>query len=571
MAFREVDVVEVREVLRGWLEGAGLRTVAARAGVDRKTARRYVEAAQAAGLSRDAGPAAVDDELVGVVVGAVRPARPNGHGAAWETLLGREDQIRGWVKGGEGQPPLSIVKIEELLARSGCSVPYRTLHRFAVARCGFAVADTTVRVVDGEPGVECQIDFAQMGFILDAETGRRRRVHALVFTAAYSRHMFVWLTYSQTLVAVIAGCEAAWAFFGGVFKVLIPDNLRAVVADPDAVNPRLSVGWLDYTQHVGCATDPARVRHPRDKPKVERAVQFVRGNFWAGETFADLEQAQARVVDWCAHRAGMRIHGTTAARPAEVFAQVESRCLLTVPAAYDVPTFTRAKVHRDFHVEVARSLYSAPQHLLGQYLGARADRELVKLFHGGVLVSTHPRQRPGGRSTHEADLPAERAGYAMRDLTKLIATAANHGQNIGTYAERLLDDPLPWTRMRSVYRLLGLVRRYGPDPVEAACSRSLDLDVVSVTKIASMLAKATETNPPVRPAAAGPPAGRFARDPGEYAMAGGTQLTLIRGGVAEQETVSLRPPRARPVPLPAPRQVDRSIRSVATSPGSCGH
>ena len=90
MGFREVSVVEVREVLRAWLEGHGLRRVAERAGVDRKTARRYVAAAEAAGLARDAGVEAVADELVGVVVDAVRPSRPNGHGESWETLLGYE-------------------------------------------------------------------------------------------------------------------------------------------------------------------------------------------------------------------------------------------------------------------------------------------------------------------------------------------------------------------------------------------------------------------------------------------------------------------------------------------------
>lgn len=390
-----------------------------------------------------------------------------------------------------------------------------------------------MRVVDGEPGVECQVAFAQMGFILDAETGKKRRVHALIFTAGYSRHMFVWLTYSQTLSAVIAGCEAAWEFFGGVFKVIIPDNLRAVVADADAVNPTLSTGWLDYAQHAGFATDPARVRKPKDKPKVERAVQYVRGNFFAGETFIDLVDAQTRVVTWCSRTAGMRTHGTTAARPAEVFTQDEQRCLLPVPAGYDVPTFTRVKVHRDFHVEVARALYSIPEAWLGLYLDARADSALVKLFHRGQLVKTHPRQPPGGRHTEAEDLPAEKAGYALRDLTKLIAAAAGHGVNIGIYAQRLLDDPLPWTKMRAVYRLLGLVRRYGPEPVEAACATSLDLDVVSVTKIASMLEKATEKDRPALPAAAGSPTGRFARDPGEFAMAGGaTQLTLIPGGLA---------------------------------------
>src|SRR5881409_739343 len=116
--------------------------------------------------------------------------------------------------------------------------------------------------------------------------------------------------------------------------------------------------------------------------------------------------------------------------------------------------------------------------------------------------SSTPREEPGrdGWSTDRADLPEHKAGYALRDLSRLIAVCAGHGENIGIYAERLLDDPLPWTRMRSVYRLLGLVRRYGPGPVEAACSRSLDLDVVSVSKIAAMLAKATEREQPVLPA-----------------------------------------------------------------------
>jgi len=532
VGFREVSVVEVREVLRGWLQGAGLRKAAQRAGVDRKTARRYVEAAEVEGLTRGDDVGALTDELIGAVVTAVRPARPDGHGASWGALLSREAEIKAWVAGGNGHDPLSIVKIEELLARQGCRVPYRTLHRFAVERCGFRVKSHTVRVADGEPGVECQIDFAQMGFIVDPDTGKRRRVHALIFTAVMSRHMFVWLTYSQTLTAMIAGCERAWGFFNGVFKVLIPDNLRAVVTAADPVNPRLSTGWLDYAQHVGFATDPARVRTPQDKPRVERVVQYVRGNFWVGETFTDLEDAQSRVETWCAERAGMRIHGTTAQRPLEMFNELEAPCLLAVPEPYDVPVFSRVKVHRDFHVEVARALYSVPEQWIGQHLDARADSEVVKLYSRGRLVKTHPRQRPGGRSTDRIDLPEHKAGYAMRDLTQLIATCAGHGQSIGIYAERLLDDPLPWTRMRSVYRLLGLVRRYGPGPVETACSRSLDLDVVSVTKVASMLDKAIEREQPVLPLAAGSPTGRFARDPAQYALPGLTHLTLIRGGVS---------------------------------------
>ena len=123
--------------------------------------------------------------------------------------------------------------------------------------------------------------------------------------------------------------------------------MKAIVTDPDPVNPRLSQGWLDYAQHVGFGTDPARVRSPRDKPKVERAVQYVRGNFWAGEVFTSLEEAQQRAVVWCAERAGMRIHGTLQARPAEVFDEHEAGVLLPVPPAYDVPVFKTVKVHRE--------------------------------------------------------------------------------------------------------------------------------------------------------------------------------------------------------------------------------
>jgi len=510
MAFREVAVTEIREVLRGWLAGAGLRRVAEQAGVDRKTARRYVAAAVEAGLARDGGTGQLSDELMGQVAQAVRPVRPGGHGQAWEQLEARRAQIEAQVKAG-----LSVVKIGVLLERQGIVVPYRTLHRFCVERCGFGKTAATVRVADGEPGAECQLDFGYLGLLADPVTGRQRKVHALIFTACYSRHMFVWLSFTQTLAAVIAGCEAAWVFFGGVFKVLVPDNASAIVADADAVNPRFTAGWLDYAQARGFATDAARVRSPKDKPKVERAVQYVRGNFFAGEHFAGLADAQARAEAWCRQVAGLRIHGTIAARPAEVFTEREAAALLRPPAElYDVPVFARVKVHRDFHVEVGRALYSAPKEYLGCHLDARADSALVKLFHRGQLVKVHPRQQPGRRSTDPADLPAHKTTYAMRDVASLARAARRHGDAIGAYAGRLLDTDLPWTKMRQVYRLLGLVRRYGPGPVETACARALEFDVVNVTKIASMLDKATENAaPPPRPAAAA--AARFARDPAE--------------------------------------------------------
>jgi transposase len=249
-------------------------------------------------------------KLIGAVVAAVRPARAWGHGAAWEALLPVGAQITDWVKAG-----LVLTNIHGKLTRRGVLVPYRTLHRFAAGRCGFGRRQPTLRVADGEPGVECKLDFGRLGLLADPETGRRRAVHGLIFTAVYSRHQFVWLSFSQTLAAVIEGCAAAWAFFGGCFKVLIPDNMSPVVTDADPVNATFTVGWLDYAQARGFGTDPARVRSPKDKPRVERNVQYVRQSWFRGEQFTDLADAQRRaevVVPHDRWAAGARHHRTAA-------------------------------------------------------------------------------------------------------------------------------------------------------------------------------------------------------------------------------------------------------------------
>ena len=353
--------------------------------------------------------------------------------------------------------------------------------------------------------------------MLDPVTGRRRAVQALIFTAVYSRHVFVWLCFTQTLADVIAGCEAAWRFFGGVFRVLIPDNLKPVVANADPINPTFTVGWLDYAQARGFGTDPARVRSPKDKPRVERVVQYVRGNFFAGESFVDLADAQRRVEVWCRTTAGLRVHGTTAQRPAEHFAADEQSLLLPpLETPYDVPVFASPKVAPDRHVEIGRALYSVPGELIGQRVQARADSRLVKIYARGQLIKTHPRKPPGGRSTDPADYPVGQVEYALRDVQTLKRKAAAAGTSVGVYAARLLDVPLPWTSMRAVYRLLGLTRSYGPAAVDAACARALEIDVVDVRKIARILEQAGEQQPAPTAAKVVGGAARFARDNTEF-------------------------------------------------------
>lgn len=532
MAFREVRVFEIREVLRLWLRGEGLRSIERLGPVDRKTARRYVAAAVECGLVRPGGEEQLSDELLGSVCERVRPHRREGHGEAWAALAANHDQLATWLT----KDGLSVVKAGELLARRGVVVPQRTLHRYAldVLGVGRSARGSTVRVADGEPGAELQVDFGRMGLVPDPEAGRSRVAHALIFTACYSRHCFVYLTFRQSLDEVIAGFEAAWAFFGGIFAVVIPDNMATIVDRADSTEPRLNQAFTEYAQSRGFLIDPARVRRPQDKPRVERVVPFVRGSFFAGEEFVDLADAQRRAQEWCSVRAGLRIHGTTACRPAESFAVEEAPRLAPAPTSrYDLPIYARAKVHRDHHIEVAKALYSIPGNLIGAHVEVRADRELVRVFHRGQLVKVHPRTKAGGRVTDPADLPAEKTIYAMRDLDALTRLAAGHGPAIGGYAAALLDTPLPWTRMRQVYALLGLVKKWGPERVEAACARASEAEAFNVALIGRMLERATENAPAPQPTLPAPPPAslarpaRFARAAEEFALT--TQLVEQAG------------------------------------------
>ena len=148
-----------------------------------------------------------------------------------------------------------------------------------------------------------------------------------------------------------------------MFRVLVPDNASAIVAAADAVNPRFTAGWLDYAQARGFVTDAARVRSPEGQAE-GRAGRAVRARELLRRRALRRAVRRAgpgrRLVPGRGRDAHPRHHRR--ARPAEVFAEREAAALLPAPQApYDVPVFARVKVHRDFHVEVGRALYSAPR------------------------------------------------------------------------------------------------------------------------------------------------------------------------------------------------------------------
>jgi len=512
MAYREVTMLEIKEVLRLWQAGVPKKRIAAQLGVDPKTVRRYVQ------LATDCGVALSDeltDERVAAVVTAARtlPERPRGE--AWATCIEQREFIR--TKLGEG---VRLTKVWRLLQRRGVHVPYSTLHRYAKDELDFGRTRSTVPIDDGEPGSELQIDTGWVLTLAPDAKGHRRRKRAFIFAANVSRHRFVYPVDSETTESAIEACEAAWIFYGGVFRVLVPDNLKAIVSKADRLSPEINHVFLEYAQARGFHVDPARVRTPTDKARCERAVRDVRDDCFGGELLVDLAAARERGRTWCRDEYGMRRHSTTQRMPREHFDAVELPVLLPAPTEpYDVPLWCDPMVHRDHHAMVAKALYSLPHELLGKRMRARADSQLVRFYFREILVKTHPRQPPGGRSTDPNDLPTERRGYAKRDVAYLEARAREHGPSIAGFTTRVLATPLPWTRMRQIYALLALVRRFGAERVDDACRRALIDDMLSMKRLRRMIELAIAAEQPAeRPPT--PTTSRFLRPAHQYAIPG---------------------------------------------------
>ena len=506
--YREVRMVEITEVLRLWRAGVPKKRIAARLGLDPKTVRRYVTVAAGTGLQL--GDEAISEAQLRDVLLALHPGGGRPRGDDWDRCRAQQEAIRDWLKDG-----LRLTKIRKLLVRQGVDLPYPTLYRFAVLELGFGRTAPTMPIADGEPGEELQVDTGWVGWL--TLIGQKRRFRAWIFTAVRSRHRFVYPTFEETTARAIEACEAAWEFFGGIFKVLIPDNTPAIITEADPLTPRLTAAFLEYAQARGFHIDPARVRHPRDKGRVERAVPTVRDDCFAGEILTTLEDARTLATQWCREDYGLRRHSRTQRTPREQFESEEQPRLLPRPTtAYEIPLWSEPKVARDQHVQVAKALYSVPRHFVGRTLRARADQQTVRLYDGPTLVKTHGRQPPGGRATDPTDFPAERSVYAMRDVDALRRQAASYGEAVGRFAAAVLDSPLPWTRMRRVYALLGLARRYGATRVDDACAIALAAEMLDVHRLKRMLALGQAPT-------AGAPArvillGRFLRPASQYAL-----------------------------------------------------
>ena len=482
-------MVDVAEIYEHWYGGRAKVEVARSLGVDAKTVRKYVAAAEAAGLAPGGPPVSAErwralarewfPELAGL----------SSRRTSWPEIACHHDRIGELL----GVVPVSVIH-QRLRDEAGLTASVASVRRYVRARFPerAALAEVEVWRPPSPPGAEAQVDYGYLGTWLDPRSGRRRRVWAFSMVLRYSRHLFIRPVIRMDQRAWTESHVQAFEFFGGVPARIVSDNLKAGVVKPDLYDPRLNRAYAELARHYEVLIDPARVRRPKDKPSVEAHQKYIRSSFFAGRDWPSMEAMAAGAVTWCEQVAGQRrpraLEGRT---PAGVFAAEEAPALLPLPgAAFELAAWSRPKIAPDAHAKVGRTLYSLPWRLIGQRLDARATGTVVEFFLDAQLVKTHPFQ-PRGRRTDWADLPEHKAGFFMRTPVWCRSQAALVGPACDALVTELLTvDAL--FRLRQAQGVLRLGQKHGDARLEAACRRALTAGDPSYKTVKGILAAGTE-------------------------------------------------------------------------------
>lgn len=483
-------MIDVTEILMHWYAGRSQLQLAASLGVDPKTIRKYVAPALAAGLV-PGGPTLSEARWAELVRGWWPQLVDNRlRQSSWPEIADHHETIKGLL----GVVTVSTIH-QRLRDEQGLTASLASVRRYVRANLPEQARRAAVTVLrdDPPPGAEGQVDYGYLGRWFDPAAERYRRVWAFVLVLAASRHMFVRPVLVMNQQAWTEAHVAAFDFFGGAPARIVPDNLKTGVDRPDLYDPKLNRTYAELAAHYRLLIDPARAGRPKDKPRVERPMPYVRDSFWAGRSFASVPQMQDAARVWCTQVAGRRAcRPLGGAAPVSVFTAAERPALLELPEQpFELASWSRPTVGPDLHVKVGKALYSLPWRLIGTTVDARATAQAVQFFLDGQLIRTHP-VKAGGRQTDWDDYPPEKIAFHMRTPTWCRAQAAE----VGPAATEVIDTLLQVNalfRLRAAQGVIGLAGKHSSARLEAACRLALDVGDPSYRTIKGILAAGTET------------------------------------------------------------------------------
>ena len=318
------------------------------------------------------------------------------------------------------------------------------------------------------------------------------RAHIFVAAMGASGYTFAYATPRETMGDWLGATAQALRFYGGCAELIVPDNPKALIANPDRYEPRANDTVLEFARHYNTSVLPARPRRPQDKAKAESAVQVVerwimmRLRHHRFETVDEVNEAIVPLLQRLNTKPFQKLPGSRAS----VFAEIDAPALRALPLqAWELAEFKTVKVHIDTHIEFDHHYYSVPHPLIGQSLEVRATQRCVEVLHRGQRVASHARSAQKGKFTTVLEhLPKAYRAHLQWSPERLIHWGLDIGAATGSLVKRLLTERKhPEHGYRACLALLSLAKRFGKPRLEAACLIALTLGTTKGSHVRDIL------------------------------------------------------------------------------------
>jgi len=336
---------------------------------------------------------------------------------------------------------------------------------------------------------------------VDPTTGECHEAELFVAVLGASNYTYVEATESQRVAHWIAAHVHAFEFFGGVAALTVPDQLKSGVTHACAYEPVIQRTYQECAHHYGTLIVPARPRRPRDKAKVEVAVQIAQRWILARLrhltffSLAELNEAIRHLLTDLNART-MRRYG---ASRRELFERLDAPHLKALPdRRFECATWLKVRVNINYHVKVEEHFYSVPYQLVHQQLEVRVAASVVEIFTGTKRVTAHPRSLVrNGYSTKPEHMPRAHRAHAEWTPERMLTWAHKFGPSTTTLVEHLLARPEhPEHAYNACLGILRLGKEYGPERLETAAVRAVALKAYSYRYVANVLKNHLDRLPP---------------------------------------------------------------------------
>jgi len=351
-------------------------------------------------------------------------------------------------------------------------------------------------------GEKLFVDFAGLTMnVTDAKTGELRKVQIFTSAMGASQRIFAKAYEGQEMRSWLLANSEAFEFYGALAEIVVIDNLKAGVTSADRYEPALNPSFAEFARHYGVAVIPARPIKPKDKAKVENAVQQVERWVLAplrDRVFFSLEELNAEISTKVSELNKRLMKGPNASRE-ELFEEIDRPAMRPLPPErYVFAQWKRAKLAPDYHVEFEGHRYSAPHALVGRHIDLRVTAHTVEAFVGGRRICAHPRSLSRrGFTTDPSHMPQSHREHAAWTPERLEAWALKAGPCAAELVKELLRGKVhPQQGFRACVAIIRLEQSYSAARLEAACARALSFRAYTYRNVKTILEKGLDAEPP---------------------------------------------------------------------------